>query len=105
MNVKYRGAFLSSGAELEAVLQNELNAPNGGRRAIVNIASTWGLVGVKKFCKSYPASTYDKELSFSHSATAGNSTDILPSNVCAFKGAIISMTKVDALNYNWQGTK
>lgn len=55
MNVNHRGTFLSNRAELGAMLKNEplvVDDSHGQRGSIVNIASTWGIVGAKGFCES-----------------------------------------------------
>lgn len=52
MTVNYRGTFLSSRAELRAMIRNEpltSDDVHSQRGAIVNIASTWGLVGARGF--------------------------------------------------------
>lgn len=54
MTVNYRGTFLSSRAELQAMIGKEPltpDDPHSQRGAIVNIASTWGLVGARGFCE------------------------------------------------------
>lgn len=51
MTVNYRGTFLSSRAELRAMVGNEPSTPHGQRGAIVSIASTWGMVGARGFCE------------------------------------------------------
>lgn len=54
MNVNHRGTFLSSRAELRAMIGNESSTPDESqsqRGAIVNVASTWGMDGARGFCE------------------------------------------------------
>ncbi|KAK5074527.1 hypothetical protein LTR70_009686 [Exophiala xenobiotica] len=79
MSVNYRGTLMCSRAEIRAMLKNEPSGPDdipGQRGSIVHISSAYGLIAGARVA-SY----------------------------CASKGAIIQLTKADAINYSPSGIR
>lgn len=101
-NVNYRGCWLSSRAELQAMLKQE---PLSGispsrpaqRGAIVNIASQLGIVGRPKARKyslcSRPWAQWRQSL-------VAHSLIYYSAAYCASKSAVIGMTRADAIDYS-----
>ncbi|KAK5939157.1 hypothetical protein PMZ80_008460 [Knufia obscura] len=79
MNVNYKGTLLCSRAEIRAMLRNEPSGAEdipGQRGAIVHIASAYGLFGAPRV-----------------------------TSYCASKGAILQLTRADAVDYSPRGIR
>lgn len=104
MNVNYRGTLMCSRAEIRAMLKNKPSGPDdipGQRGSIVHISSAYGLIAGARVGENFS----NVSRGVPPRCGLANLISRRIASYCASKGAIIQLTKADAIDYSSSGIR